>query len=672
MAATGSTIRAAGISASQLAELAADLAVRPVFTAHPTEAARRTILGHLRAVADVLEAAPGRETASRLAELIELLWLTDDLRVAQPNPLDEARNAVYYFDELARSVVAPVLAGWDRALRDQGVEVAVDARPLTFGSWIGGDRDGNPNVTPEVTLEVIRLHHEHGLRHALEAVDGLSRTLAMSSRHVTITDELAESVRADLSMLPDLAERYLRLNPEEPYRLKTLCIRQKLVYTERRIRLGEPHVEGRDYLGGRDLLADLGIIRDSLIANRGELIARGQLADVIRAVSCWGLHLATLDVREHADAHHAVLGALYDRLGQAYDSLTGTERMLLLSEELEARRPIAPRDPGLTNTRARTYEVFNVIRDAQEDFGEEVVESYIVSMTRGAEDVLAAVVLAHEAGLVDVPGDKAHIGFVPLLETISELKQADRVIDDLLSVPAYRNVVRARGEVQEVMLGYSDSNKEAGITTSQWEIHQAQRRILAVAQRHGVRVTFFHGRGGTVGRGGGPTHDAILSLSRGHHRRNDQAHRAGGSHQRQVRPAGAGPGQPRADVGRGIGSDGAGQYVRTHTSRSESLGFYDEHRLRECLGGIPATRGGPHLGGLLHQLEPGGPAVGSPAGISPEPAPRWHHGSPRAEGHPVGVRLDPVAPDRSGMVRRGVGHRHGEEVRSRAGSPGYE
>jgi len=515
LAVAATTVGEAGVSGTRLAELAAEVEVRPVFTAHPTEAARRTILGHLRTVAELLDTDPGPRTDRRLAEVIELLWLTDDLRVAQPDPVDEARNAVYYFDELSRSVVGAVLSEWHDTLREAGVEIADTSRPLTFGSWIGGDRDGNPNVTPDVTLEVIRLQHDHGVRHALAAIDGLGQNLALSSRHVSISEELGESLRADLSALPDLAERYLRLNAEEPYRLKTACIRQKLIHTQRRISVQGPHVQGRDYRDGRGLLADLTVMRDSLMANHGELVARGQLADLIRDISCWGLHLATLDIREHADAHHAVVAALFDRLGEPYESLTRSQKRQLLADELDSRRPLAPPDPGLNEANARTYDVFNVIRNVQQDFGHEVVESYIVSMTRGAEDVLAAVVLAREAGLVDVHSQSACIGFVPLLETVSELKLADRVLDDLLSVPAYRRIVAARGDVQEVMLGYSDSNKEAGITTSQWEIHQAQRRILEVARGHGARVVFFHGRGGTVGRGGGPTHDAILSLPAG-------------------------------------------------------------------------------------------------------------------------------------------------------------
>lgn len=515
LATSAAAVRDAGVTGTALAEVASRMAVRPVFTAHPTEAARRTILGHLRTVADLLDVDPGARANRRLAEVVELLWLTDDLRVAEPEPLDEARNAVYYFDELGRSVVGPVLDEWRQALGRIGFDVAPGQGPLTFGSWIGGDRDGNPNVTPEVTLDVLRLQHDYGIGQALRAIDGLRQDLAISSRHATISPQLAASLDEDLSVLPDVEERYLRLNAEEPYRLKTVCIRQKLVYTQRRVSLQEPHVPGRDYRDGRELLADLKLMRDSLLANHGELLARGGIEEVIDVIACWGLHLATLDIREHADAHHAVLEALFDRLGQVYGPLSGVERRHLLARELEGRRPLAPFPRFLPPDPARTYRVFETIRKAQEEFGPEVIGSYIVSMTRGAEDVLAAVVLARENGLVDAHQPEARIGFVPLLETIAELKQADAVVDDLLSVPAYRRIVGARGETQEVMLGYSDSNKEAGITTSQWEIHQAQRRVLDVARRHGVRVVFFHGRGGTVGRGGGPTHDAILSLPAG-------------------------------------------------------------------------------------------------------------------------------------------------------------
>lgn len=512
-----------GVPAEEIAGAARRLAVRPVFTAHPTEAARRSILTKLRAIADELDAettnailygaSDERPANRRLAELLDLMWQTDELRLDRPDPTDEARNAIYYLRDLYAEAAPQILDDLAGTLRTLGVETSPTARPLTFGTWIGGDRDGNPFVTPNVTREVLRIQHEHGIAATEAAMEHLISEVSVSRRLRGVSLDLSASLAADLEALPEVAPRFRRVNAEEPYRLKARCVKAKLANTRQRLRQGTAHVPGRDYRGTGQLITDLELLRASLARNSGQLTAVGRLASTIRTVSAFGLHLATMDIREHAEAHHAVLAQLFAAVGEVtdYPALSRLERSKLLADELTGRRPLSTLDTPLTEAARRTFDVFGTIREAQDRYGSDVIESYIISMTLGVDDVLAAAVLAREAGLIDVHSGRARIGIVPLLETPTELNAGGELLDELLSLPAYRALVAARGDVQEVMLGYSDSNKEAGITTSQWSIHRAQRALRDVAARHGVHLRLFHGRGGTVGRGGGPTHEAILA-----------------------------------------------------------------------------------------------------------------------------------------------------------------
>ncbi len=517
--ATIDRIHAAGLDPNFVKTVVARLELRPVFTAHPTEAARRSILSKMRRVAELLEdrsdpCATGVDRCRidrRLAEEIELVWQTNELRRERPEPLDEAISAVYYFDELFRHVIPDLLDDLAEELRRLGIELSTTSRPLRFGTWVGGDRDGNPFVTPEVTLRVLEMQHEHALRNLIVSIEEIASDLSQSSRIRGISEDLERSLAEDRILLPLVHERWVQLDAEEPYRLKCGFIHHRLINTRQRIARGTRHIPGREYVHADELLSDLRLMHDSLMANHGERVATGRLARLMRTVSAFGFHLATMDVREHAEKHHAALSALFAPLGIEYDGLEPRERRQRLSQELEGRRPLTLPTVRMPPDTAATLAIFTTIRTAIDRFGDGVIESYIVSMTRGAEDILAVAVLAREAGLVDVSSGVARIGFVPLLETIEELREAGRILDDLLSEAAYRRLVQIRGNVQEVMLGYSDSNKLGGITTSQWSIYKAQRDLRDVAQRHGVCLRLFHGRGGTVGRGGGPGHEAILA-----------------------------------------------------------------------------------------------------------------------------------------------------------------
>jgi len=478
-----------------------NFSVRPVFTAHPTEAARRSVLSKMTTIAELLEQPDSQLKTQRLAEAIDLLWQTDELRLGRPEPLDEAVNSIYYLNELLLETVPEVLAQFKNEVKRLGVDLSLTARPLSFGTWIGGDRDGNPNITAEVTKAAILLQNSHFIRTVSEHLDELKQSLSISTKLVGVSAELEKSVSQDLEKLPEIENRYRRINVEEPYRLKATAIGHKLALTQTRHTNGLPHFPGRDYKDTDELMKDFEIMRTSLLANNGELIATGLLERITRAIGAFGLTNATMDIREHSEVHHRLLSQLFSDL----------------TPELITSKLLSDEQPGtsdLDEPSDRCYKTFLAINELVDRFGPEVIESYIISMTKSADDVIAAVLIAKIAGLISLKpkNEFAKIGFVPLLETVTELRSADKILEDLLSNKNYRKIVELRGNLQEVMLGYSDSNKDAGITTSQWEIHKAQRKLRDVAIKHGVKLRLFHGRGGSVGRGGGPTYDALIAL----------------------------------------------------------------------------------------------------------------------------------------------------------------
>ena len=496
------------LTREEIAEWVGAMSVRPVFTAHPTEAARRSVLNKLGSIADLLDDPRNPSQQERLAETVDLLWQTDELRLGRPEPLDEALNALYYLDDLFTQTVPEVLNDFAKEMKRIDVEVPITARPLSFGNWIGGDRDGNPNITAEVTTDAMELQVSHAIRVTIAAMNALRQMLSVSTKIVGATPELSASVEKDLKNIPEFEQRFLRLNAEEPYRLKATAIVHRLAFTRDRHAKGAPHVPNRDYANTAELLADLVLMRDSLLAHRGELIATGLLERTIRTIAAFGINHATMDVREHSDAHHNVLKQITGIDG--YLEKSHDEKFEILTKFLAD--DVRFNTSSLEALGKKTVDTFVAINNLIDRFGPEAIETYIVSMTKGADDLIAAVVIAQQAGLVSLKEKKARIGFAPLLETVAELRAAGEILEKLLSNPAYRSVVALRGDVQEVMLGYSDSNKDAGIATSQWEIHRAQRSLRDVAMKYGVKLCLFHGRGGSVGRGGGPTYEALIAL----------------------------------------------------------------------------------------------------------------------------------------------------------------
>ncbi|MCO1655243.1 phosphoenolpyruvate carboxylase [Pseudonocardia sp. S2-4] len=486
--------------------------LRPVFTAHPTESSRQSVLAILRRVADALDRGAPDES---LAALVDLLWQTDELRPGRPTVADEARAIGWYMEQLGGHAVPDLLGEFEREVRAAGFDVPDGPSPLVLGCWVGGDRDGNPNVTPAVTREVLELYSDRAVRIQEGLVEELISELSLSTRVIGVSEELRSSLARDRRALPDVHDRFIRLNAHEPYRLKLSYVLARLANTRTRLRERTAHVPGHDYLGPHGYIADLALLDRSLRAHLGGRIADGTLARALRSARAIGLHLAELDVREHSARHHAALGAVYDALGELdrpYAELTRAERTALLAAELDSGRPLVRRHYGLPDGAADVLAIFDMLHDVQHEFGREVAQTYIVSMCQGVDDLLAVTVLAREAFMVELRNDpRSSVDLVPLFETVEELSQAGPLLDELLSVPGYRQQVRNRGDLQEVMLGYSDSNKGAGITTSQWEIHRAQRQLRDIAAKHGVRLRLFHGRGGSVGRGGGPSAEAVAS-----------------------------------------------------------------------------------------------------------------------------------------------------------------
>jgi phosphoenolpyruvate carboxylase len=511
-------LREEGISADQARSLVHGLLVMPVFTAHPTEAKRRTVLLKLADVAGALERLDAgrltpRETEIEyewLRELIVSLWETEDTRHTKPTVLDEVRGGLYHFEHTLFDLVPEMEARLRRALERTWPGEAFDVPHfLRFGSWVGGDRDGNPYVTPSVTEQTLREQQTTAVRLYRRVFERMHGHLSVAEER-GVSPELRASLEEDAATFPEEAQRVLEHYPREPYRRKMTFIYRRLQATlEAAARPWRADHRPRPgaYASAEAFLADLRLVQSSLREHSGRRLAEGQLGRLITQAEVFGFHLATLDLRQHAGRHTAALGEIFSRYGiaEGYAALDEEGRQAVLTAELARGRPLTPAHLDFTGETNETVEVFRLVRRAHERVGPEAIQTYIASMTRGPSDLLAILLLARDAGVAE------GLDVVPLFETVEDLHGAAATLESLFAHPAYRAHLESRSGRQTVMVGYSDSNKQAGYLTAHWELHLAQRSLSALCRRHDVALTFFHGRGGTVGRGGGPVNRAVLA-----------------------------------------------------------------------------------------------------------------------------------------------------------------
>jgi phosphoenolpyruvate carboxylase len=546
-------MRDAGVTAPQMEEHLSRIFICPTLTAHPTEARRRAVLDKLLSIAQWLVEAAQPAALPRLdaplnapaggADRVEqeltrtltALWQTDELRASPITVMDEVRNGLYFFEHSIMDVVPWLHDDLHRALADAYPGHAFQVPPfLQYRSWVGGDRDGNPNVTADITWTTLLAHKGMALRHYQAAVGALQRELTQSLRLAPPSEELARSLEADAAAIP-LPELDRSRLASEPYGLKLRYMAARLEATLSHLsaltdfRAEGPAFEAQApaYHSAGEFLEELRVIQRSLEEGHAEAVAaHGALEHLAVQVQTFGFHLAALDVRQHSDEHAAVLDELLVEAqvlapGARYSDLPEAEKVRLLTRELCNPRPLLGRGWTGSETAQRTLQLFEVIRHGRRYIAPESVVCYIISMTHGVSDMLEVLLLAKEQGLLrwtvrdGEPHMECDLDVIPLFETIDDLTGCDTLMRRLFVNRAYRHQLQARGDFQEIMLGYSDSSKDGGYLAANWALHSTQSRLSRACRDAGVAFRFFHGRGGTVGRGGGRANQAILSQPAG-------------------------------------------------------------------------------------------------------------------------------------------------------------
>jgi phosphoenolpyruvate carboxylase len=443
----------------------------------------------------------------QLRRAVLTLWQTNLLRRTKLTVLDEVANGLSFYDYTFLREVPRLICALEDRLNASDAAACEIASFLRMGSWIGGDRDGHPFVTADVMRGTLRLQSSHIMQFYLEELHALGAELSIAAHLAEISEDLRT-----------LAERSPDTSPHrrgEPYRLAVSGIYARLTATAQKLNVEisrKPVGQSEPYASVNELQADLDVLHRSLLANNARVIARGRLRLLRRAVDCFGFHLARLDIRQNSAVHERTVAELLDTAmpGMSYRALSEEARVALLLGELRNTRPLLSNFVKYSDETIGELAVFQTAADAHAQFGPDVIPQCIISMCKGMSDLLEVALLLKEVGLIN-PSGRSAINIVPLFETIEDLQACSGIMDRMLALHDYRRLVDSRGSIQEVMLGYSDSNKDGGFVTSGWELYKAEIGLIEVFERHGVRLRLFHGRGGSVGRGGGPSYDAIVA-----------------------------------------------------------------------------------------------------------------------------------------------------------------
>ncbi|NIK79061.1 phosphoenolpyruvate carboxylase [Paenibacillus castaneae] len=509
-----------GVPIEDVRDILSNISLELVMTAHPTEATRRAVLEiHKRIAGDVMELdnptltyREREKLREKLMNEVLILWQTDELRDRKPTVIDEVRNGLYYFDETLFEVLPNVYEELERCLGKYYPNEKWHVPDyLRFGSWIGGDRDGNPSVTSNITWETLTLHRQLAIRKYEEKLTELVDLLSFSTSLVEISEELKASILSDREHV-ELKCVDLWRNTKEPYRIKLGFMLEKLANTRDESLKGS----AMRYNHPSELREDLLVIDRSLRHHFADYVADTALAKLVRQVELFGFHLMALDVRQHSQEHENAMTEILAKMNVVadYASLSEEEKTDLLHRLLNDPRPLTSGHLDYSDSTRECLNVYHTIYRAQQEFGVNCISSYLISMAEAASDMLEVMVFAKEVGLFRKEADgsiRCTLQSVPLFETIDDLNAAPTIMKELFELPIYRQAVEARGNLHEIMLGYSDSNKDGGAVTANWELRVALNEITATGKEYDVKLKFFHGRGGALGRGGMPLNRSILA-----------------------------------------------------------------------------------------------------------------------------------------------------------------